>query len=315
MSAGRARLAVLAALGLFLLVVLLWPTGVDAQCGTQASSCKNCHEVQGQAPVAEKGAWHAEHAFGDFCEFCHAGNVTATEADAAHQGMIYPLSDVAASCSSCHPMDYQGLAAGYAETLGVEVGSGTASAAGGTGGGETNVAAGEAEGPAAADASPAEEIGGAVIDLNTRYEDMSSAGLSGGMNAGNVILIVLLVGLVGAFGVSIWHFEGLGERWAALRGTQPAAAAESGLAALLSGQKKDLSSEAFEALLPALQKASPATLASLSRLLEADPERAGQMIEALARIDPRLVEAARRLDERDLELLTVLVRELKERQG
>ena len=29
-------------------------------------------------PVANNGDWHKVHAFGDFCEFCHAGNVQAT---------------------------------------------------------------------------------------------------------------------------------------------------------------------------------------------------------------------------------------------
>jgi cytochrome c553 len=39
----------------------------SAQCGSQASSCKNCHEVQGQMPVNNDGsAWHKSHAFGDF---------------------------------------------------------------------------------------------------------------------------------------------------------------------------------------------------------------------------------------------------------
>ena len=43
-------------------------TPASAQCGSQASSCKNCHEVQGQTPVNGDGtAWHTFHAFGDFC--------------------------------------------------------------------------------------------------------------------------------------------------------------------------------------------------------------------------------------------------------
>ena len=47
----------------------------QAQCGSQASSCKNCHEVQAQAPVNTDGTgWHQSHAFGDFCYICHAGN-------------------------------------------------------------------------------------------------------------------------------------------------------------------------------------------------------------------------------------------------
>lgn len=304
----RLRYALLAAAGIMLAIFLLWPRPVDAQCGTQASSCKNCHEVQAQDPVNSEGAWHIDHAFGDFCEFCHAGNVIATEADAAHEGMVYPLADAQASCASCHPTDYQDLAVTYAETLGVEI---TAPSA------ETPTAEDENAAPAAVETptaqtsvqQPSAEMGGAIIDLNARYEDTVRARTPSSINVGNVILGALLIGLIGIFGVLIWHFEGLGERWAELRGARkPAVASPTPVA-------QGLASQALQALLPALEKASPATLASLARLLEEDPERGGQMIEALAHIDPRLVEVVRRLDDHDMELLIALVRELKKRGG
>ena len=95
-----------------------------AQCGSQASSCKNCHEVKGEDPVNAKGDWHTQHAFGDFCEFCHAGNVQATDEAAAHQGMVQPLGDVKTNCSSCHAADYQTKAEPYAQVLGVAIGAG-----------------------------------------------------------------------------------------------------------------------------------------------------------------------------------------------
>src|SRR5512137_2573760 len=94
-----------------------------AQCGSQASSCKNCHEVKGEDPVNAKGDWHVSHAFGDFCEFCHGGNVQAPEKDAAHEGLVEPLGDVKANCSSCHADDYQAKAEKYAAVLGVTVGT------------------------------------------------------------------------------------------------------------------------------------------------------------------------------------------------
>ncbi len=298
----RLRHALLAIVGVALAAFLLWPRPVDAQCGTQASSCKNCHEVQGQDPVNNEGAWHIDHAFGDFCEFCHAGNVTATEADAAHEGMVYPLADVQASCASCHPTDYQDLAVIYAGTLGVEI---TAPST------ETPVTEGEGAAPTVvetpatqvSDQQPSTEVGGTVVDLNARYEDIARARMPTSVNVGNVILGALLIGLIGIFGVLIWRFEGLGERWAKLR--KPAATPAA----------QGLASQALQALLPVLEKASPATLASLARLLEEDPERGGQMIEALAHIDPRLVEVVRRLDDHDMELLIALVRELKKRGG
>lgn len=118
-----AGMALLIATSIFLTTA----TPVSAQCGSQASSCKNCHEVQGQDSVNSDGtAWHQSHAFGDFCYICHAGNQQATDKDSAHQGLVDPLSDVQASCQQCHVSDYQERAQVYATTLGVTLGSGTA---------------------------------------------------------------------------------------------------------------------------------------------------------------------------------------------
>jgi hypothetical protein len=97
--------------------------GGFAQCGSQASSCKSCHEVAGEAPVNDKGDWHVSHAFGDFCEFCHSGNVQATDKAEAHTGMVEPLGDLKLNCASCHAKDYQAKAEVYAKTLGVTLGA------------------------------------------------------------------------------------------------------------------------------------------------------------------------------------------------
>lgn len=121
-------MAVLFATSIFLTTA----TPVSAQCGSQASSCKNCHEVQGQDPVNSDGTgWHQSHAFGDFCYICHAGNQQATDKDAAHQGMVDPLSDIQASCQQCHVADLDARAQVYATALGVTLGSGSASPASG----------------------------------------------------------------------------------------------------------------------------------------------------------------------------------------
>jgi hypothetical protein len=123
-----AGMALLLAASIFLATA----SPASAQCGSQASSCKNCHEVQGQDPVNSDGTgWHQSHAFGDFCYICHAGNQQATDKDAAHQGMVDPLSDIEAACQQCHVTDLDARAQVYASTLGVEVGSGGASAASG----------------------------------------------------------------------------------------------------------------------------------------------------------------------------------------
>jgi hypothetical protein len=101
-----------------------------AQCGSQASSCKTCHEVQAQDPVNADGTqWHQSHAFGDFCYICHAGNQQATDKAAAHEGMVSPMSDVKASCQQCHAADLDARAKVYADILGVEVGAGAAAPA------------------------------------------------------------------------------------------------------------------------------------------------------------------------------------------
>lgn len=94
----------------------------ELQCGSQASSCKNCHEVQAEMPVNNDGTgWHESHAFGDFCIFCHAGNDQATDALAAHTAMVSPLSDVKAACQQCHSSDLTERAQVYASILNVSL--------------------------------------------------------------------------------------------------------------------------------------------------------------------------------------------------
>jgi hypothetical protein len=103
---------------------------VKAQCGSQASTCKDCHEVQGQMSVNADGTgWHQSHAFGDFCYICHAGNQQATDKDAAHVGMVAPLADTKASCQQCHPKDLDVRAKVYTDILGVDAAGGEAVAA------------------------------------------------------------------------------------------------------------------------------------------------------------------------------------------
>lgn len=120
--------------GIFLLVIsgimFIGIQPAHAQCGSQASSCKNCHEVQAEMPVNGDGTgWHQSHAFGDFCYICHAGNNQATDKAAAHEGMVAPLSDVAASCQQCHVADLDARAQVYADALGVTLSSGSAAPA------------------------------------------------------------------------------------------------------------------------------------------------------------------------------------------
>lgn len=110
--------------GLLLAFTLAFPASrVVAQCGSESSTCRDCHEVQSQAPVNNDGTgWHESHAFGDFCYICHAGNQQASSPEAAHEGMVPPLSDLKASCQACHPSDLDERAAVYTAILGVDPG-------------------------------------------------------------------------------------------------------------------------------------------------------------------------------------------------
>lgn len=190
------------ALGILLVVgsvFLMTATPVKAQCGSQASSCKNCHEAQAQKPVNNDGtAWHTQHAFGDFCYLCHAGNNQATEITASHTGMVAPLSDIIANCMSCHPNDYEAKAQVYATTLGVSVGSGGGSSTAPA----TSVAASQTEVPCGTVGTPAD-----MVDYVQRYDEIVLGKKP--VNVGNIVLLVLLVILVLGGGFFVLRKEGL----------------------------------------------------------------------------------------------------------
>lgn len=179
------------------LIALLSVRPAAAQCGSQASSCKNCHETQGKDPVNADGTgWHQSHAFGDFCYICHAGNSQATDADGAHAGMVAPMTDVQAACAQCHPSDLQARADVYTVALGIPGASSNRPAAA-----ASPAPAAASSGPAAAQpAAPAPAPAMAVsesdmVDYVARYnQEVLNQGPT---NWGNVILIALLVGLLG----------------------------------------------------------------------------------------------------------------------
>ncbi len=97
----------------------------SAQCGKTASSCKTCHETQGKLRVNTKGEWHTQHAFGDFCVYCHAGNAQAKDNAKAHTGLVKPMADVTCTCATCHTDDCNSRAQKYASVSGVTVGQGS----------------------------------------------------------------------------------------------------------------------------------------------------------------------------------------------
>ncbi|MBE7473534.1 MAG: hypothetical protein DPW09_09145 [Anaerolineae bacterium] len=288
---------------------------VSAQCGTSASSCKNCHETQGKLSVANNGDWHKAHAFGDFCEFCHAGNVQATAQDEAHIGMVAPLGDVKASCQGCHPDDYDPLAQTYASTLGVDLLAG--------GGGSANPPADSATGGDSScttgTTAVSAPLGGEEIDFNLLYAEATTPPplIS---NWGNVILGLMILGIVGAFFVTAWSWENWGQTvagWinknvnpipqamaaAAVRSEGGLAVADPAQIETLLAQKPEL-----QKLLPRLLKLSPETLTALDKLLS-NPERGSEILTAISQVDIEVIATLRQLGAKEWGLLKALFKE------
>lgn len=194
--------------GLLLLVVLgmlfLLPARpVSAQCGSQTSSCKNCHETQAKDPVNSDGtAWHTQHAFGDFCYLCHAGNNQATDETAAHTGMVSPLADINTSCKSCHSNDSLILAQTYAATLGVTLDASAPAPAT-----QAPVATQALAGQTAPTATQVAAVpAGDLVDYAQRY-DVNVMGVKPA-NVGDIILLVIMAVLVFGGGFFVLQREG-----------------------------------------------------------------------------------------------------------
>ena len=277
--------------------VWLWTAQTaNAQCGSQASSCKNCHEVQAQQPVNNDGTrWHPSHAFGDFCANCHAGNVQATEKDAAHTGMVAPLSDVQANCAACHPDDLQDRAQQYASVLGVDfqMGGGS-SAGGGQPSGDEPVPTAAPDTSSSASAAVVNEPG--VIDYTQRYDE-TVLGIRS-VNWGNVIVGVLIVAVLAGGGVYVYWNE------RRLRGKSPIPTPKPQVISARPVALEDYPKDVVE-LLPRLARLNPLGLHALKRLLE-NPEEASELLHSLSRLDPDLVRRIRALDREGRALLLAL---------
>lgn len=304
--------------GILLTVGLLsWSAEpASAQCGSQASSCKNCHETQGEMPVNSQGDWHTAHAFGDFCEFCHAGNVQSMDKAEAHTGLVPPLEDVKAGCQSCHPADLMEKAEVYAAALGVEIGTG---AGGGTADGDSG---GDATLGGTGVTAP---LGGEEIDLNLLYAEAVSQPLVA--NWGNVIVALMVLGIVGAFLVTAWSWEGWGSKVAGWIDAnvspipQAVAAADARsdegalLAKMLSGQNAAEAEALLNRkpelldLLPKLMNCRPETLTALDTILT-NPERGGEILSAISKVDSEVVSALRKIGSKDRNLLLALIKEM-----
>lgn len=277
------------------------PNGL-AQCGSQASSCKSCHEVKGEDPVNTEGEWHIAHAFGDFCEFCHGGNVQAVEKAAAHQGLVQPLGDVKANCASCHD-DYEAKAQVYAVALGVTLGSGGASS------GSVSQPPSQPSNPSPAEpaAPPAAPVAapGEIIDYAAQYEAAQARPVS----VGNVIVGTLLALAVLGGGAFVYWNELRKRRQAMpkLTSSDKAVMGPDGKEAVRAEAPGRLSPE-LEQLLPVLQSLDPRTLQAL-RLILADRKRGEELLQSLSLINFAVLEEMKRLDKRQLALLLALASE------
>jgi hypothetical protein len=316
---GATAVALLAMTGFF-----RWSAQpVEAQCGSQASSCKNCHETQGEMPVNTSGEWHTAHAFGDFCEFCHAGNVQATTKDESHASLVAPLDDAKASCQSCHPDDYMERAQSYASILGVEISTGGSSGSSSGGSDSRSGDSGNSHTGATAISAP---LGGEEIDFNLLYAE-ATARQPLISNWGNLILVLMILGLAGAFFVTAWSWEGWGQKVAdwinvnldpipkAIAAT--AARSDGSLAmtqALAAGNVPQVQSlleqkPELRALLPKLMNCQPETLTAIESIL-ANPERGGEVLSAISKVDTEVIAALRKISARDHNLLLALVKEI-----
>ncbi len=276
----------------------LWTLPANAQCGSSISNCKQCHEVKKEAPVNTKGEWHTAHAFGDFCEFCHAGNVKGKDKASAHTGLAAPLADVKASCQSCHPNDFNDRAQKYAAALGVTVG---------TGSGKLASAPPAATPPASANENcgPAAPAGGTLIDINKVYAGLDTTTPS---NLGNMILlgmigavVVVAVALAGHYERPLPRALAAGRRlFAGLAPVPAAGEPQPGLAARVELRR----------LQPLLERSDPQTLRALEQLL-ADQRSGPRVLKALANLDLRALTALGDSDSQALAAMTSLLKAMR----
>lgn len=278
------------------------PDGL-AQCGSAASSCKNCHEAKGEDPVNAKGDWHTQHAFGDFCEFCHAGNVQATDKTAAHQGLVQPLEDVKANCSSCHTDDYQPKAQTYATTLGVTIGTSGSSQP------PTNPSAPSAPAPH----QPAQPAPIAAPTSSNEVIDYTSSAAP--VNGNVIAAIVLVLMIIAGAGLVYWNEKRL-QRLAIPKSTEgyvtfetdrPSSAKDQSGSATTTEPIGEVSPELAK-LLPLLRSLDPRTLRAL-RIILSDRKRGEEMLQSLSLINFTVLEEMKRLDKKELSLLLALAGE------
>jgi len=278
------------------LFLLIDTTRTSAQCGSQASSCKTCHETQNQDPVNADGtAWHTQHAQIDACVSCHAGNPQSTDKAQAHTGMVSWYSDIKAGCASCHPNDYTSLAQQYATTLGVTLGQAGPTQAAVTPQ-ATSVPTNTLETiPSGGGGIVISQPG--TIDYVQQYQQTVLG--EHPVNWGNVIVLVMILGVLAGGGVFVYWNErkrrGL-KGFFSPRATPP----KPGDIPVVEGYSSEVTK-----LLPLVAQLNPVGLHALKRILE-NPEQANDMLHALSHLDPELVKRVQALDKDSRSMLMAL---------
>ena len=313
MSFSKKQILIMISTGILLMTaaILLQPGATaQAQCGSQASSCKNCHEVQAKDPVNSDGTgWHESHAFGDFCYICHAGNNQSMDEATAHAGMVPPLSDIQAACQSCHLDDLTELAQVYATTLGVQLGEAGApvstppavpeTSSGGDPTGTGMTTSGDEMGAAQPEDSASLVVGSdEVIDYQQRY-DQVVLGIRP-VNWGNIILTALVSLMLLGGGAFVYANERKRRGLPILRARPAALLTTETELPMIEG----IPAEVVE-LLPKIARLNPRGLHALHRLLE-NPDSASELFHSLSRLDPDLVNRVRTLDRSTRELLLAM---------
>jgi cytochrome c553 len=308
MQLRKTHFLILMGLGVLMLagfLLLLPVTQAAAQCGSQASSCKSCHETQAQKPVNNDGTgWHTGHAFGDFCYACHGGNNQSTNKDEAHTGMVPPLSDIKTACQGCHPNDLNERAQKYADVLGVKLGESAASGSAQPTQAQptektTPAAAGSTDnsGSTGGTSSSAPSGSGVVVDYAQQYAETVEGKLN--INWGNVILVVLILVVAVGGGIFVFYNERKRRGLPLVAKSEKKPATEASLP-VIEGYPSEV-----VALLPLLVKLNPMGLHSLKRILQ-NPEQANELLHSLAQLDPELVKRIRALDRDSRELLLAI---------
>lgn len=292
----------LMALALAGILFIAYPRPAEAQCGSSASSCKDCHEVKKVDSVNTKGVWHTAHAFGDFCVFCHSGNTKSKDQTGAHTGMLDPLADVKGACQSCHPNDYMDRAKKYADALGKTIGTGASTGAAPTNASATTNAGNPNCGPAA-------PTGSQTIDLNKVYAGLDTPAPN---ILGNAILIGLIVAVVlMLLGLVFYYERPLPRAMTAFRQLLAApamAVTPEGLT--LTMPERVVARPELEPLLPLLSNSDPATVRAVTQLLS-DRENGPRVLKALSHLDLRALAELGESDQKALASLLTLAKEMK----